>query len=312
MSSSYTSTSNSTYRNRGRNYYNRSRYPNRYDSYNRYNNYRPIPSSYPSLPSYNVPANPSYQYNNNPFFTPLHQAFQLAEQKKEMNKIENLVKVVESVQNNTNTTSSATIESKSSDNSVNHNQNLPSKSQSQHSHSHHHSSHKHRKRSRDVSTSDSETSSSNTDDIKHNSNKKMKVYTDIIKENTKIMHDMQQYINSLHQQSQSSTPSHKHLKRKSKSVSTSNTSHSNNANISISSNDSVSSEPIIIPVKRTATKEREYQKQLSEKIAVLTEKYKGRSSKIRNELEQECASYKIMPITNRKKMIELLAKATTH
>jgi hypothetical protein len=76
--------------------------------------------------------------------------------------------------------------------------------------------------------------------------------------------------------------------------------------ISSSSSDSDSEVEIM---KRTPKQQKEYDLKLQNKIKELTTKYTGRSTTIRQELENECGQYKILPDTNRKNMITKLAIA---
>jgi hypothetical protein len=74
--------------------------------------------------------------------------------------------------------------------------------------------------------------------------------------------------------------------------------------ISSSSSDSDSEIEII---KRTPKQQKEYDIKLQNKIKELTTKYAGRSSAIRQQLENDCGQYKILPDMNRKNMITKLA-----
>ncbi len=129
------------------------------------------------------------------------------------------------------------------------------------------------------------------------------VQTKLIQEQTTLIEQQQHQLKQLQKQIneiKSSKATNKNQKTKNQKRARS------PSPVSSSSSDSDSEVEII---KRTPKQQKEYDTKLQNKIKELTTKYAGRSNTIRQQLENDCGHYKILPDNNRKNMITKLAIA---
>ena len=254
---------------------------------NRYNYRRP----YAYYQSNNYDSN----YNRNAFTFSMQEAFELAAQKKAEQKIEEMVKIVQQVENSFETHTTETTTSTTS-------------KKRQHE-SHQHSTQQQTKIQK-VEKCDSDSVS---DSEQQTQNKNMEL---LIQQQTKLMEQQSLTLQHVEQRLTvlESTPSSSTTKSKPKSKSK----FARPTSVIIESVDSESdsSEQTIVetvPIVRTKKQEKEYQKRLAAMINKLTSQYPdGRNERTRTLLNAACDVYKIMTGQSHAKKIADLAKAMTN